>query len=73
MVIDLSPDIERRIAYLADNRGVSSVELASGLIIESLIDHEDRELARERLAEPGARKTLQVLGGELGLTTALSK
>ena len=67
MIIDLSLDIERRIADLAAKHGRSSVELISSLIMESLIDHEDRELAREQLAEPGARKSLQILECELGL------
>lgn len=67
ITIDLSPEVARRLERLARERGRPKDEFVREALLQFLADQEDLELASERLAEPGRRKTLDELERELGL------
>jgi RHH-type rel operon transcriptional repressor/antitoxin RelB len=65
--IDLSPEIEERLAHLAKLSGKTEAELARELLQYGMEDLEDITIAEARLANPGRRYTLEEVQKELGL------
>jgi RHH-type rel operon transcriptional repressor/antitoxin RelB len=65
--IQLPPDVEQRLKVVAERTGRSQSEHASEAILRYLEDLEDELIARERLARPERRWTLDDLERELDL------
>jgi predicted DNA-binding protein len=52
LTIELEPEIERRVAERARNRGMSEADFVRALIEASLDDLDDVQMAAERLEHP---------------------
>jgi RHH-type transcriptional regulator, rel operon repressor / antitoxin RelB len=65
--IRLDPDIERRLEAVAARTGRSADEHVRDAILDHIEDIEDAEIARERLANPARRWTLEEAEREFGL------
>ena len=67
IVIDLEPDIERRLDWLAEKTGQSSTYFVREAILGYLEDVEDGIIALERLNNPGKFSSSEEVRRELGL------
>ncbi|WP_367874164.1 anti-toxin [Luteolibacter sp. Populi] len=67
IAIDLDPDIERRLALLAEKSGQTKDFHAKEAILEHIEDLEDEYEALERLQNPGPTFSAEEAKRELGL------
>ncbi len=67
IAIDLEPEIERRLALLAEKTGQSEASHAREAILDHLEDLEDGFVALERLQNPGKIYSSDEVKRELGL------
>ncbi|HEY5793290.1 MAG TPA: TraY domain-containing protein [Chthoniobacterales bacterium] len=67
LAIRLDPDIEKRLARLAERTGRTKTFYAREAILEHLEDLEDIYLAEQRLRRPTATYSAQNVKRELGL------
>lgn len=66
-VIELDPEIEKRLETLAVQTGMSTDDHVREALLSYIEDLEDGAIAAERLRNPGKRWTLDEVERELGL------